>query len=109
MRLEHFEKSMAKLDRYFNKQLNADQLEIYYDRFKNVKATHFAWAVDRIIDNKKPNHFDFPTPAEIRALLPVEEHRPQALKPEDFEPYFPDKKEFAQFKRLLKRIGAKNK
>ena len=66
MTLYDFERGMKKLMSFFaRKQLDTEQLQSWYDKFKRCDTNAFFSGVDEITES---NRF-FPTPAELRAAV----------------------------------------
>lgn len=65
--LVFFSDEMRRLQSYFGKTLNKDQLDIWFERFKNFENEEFKEAVMAVIENESR----FPTPSVLAKFIDV--------------------------------------
>ena len=93
MDLRNFEKNMKRMCQRFNRKVDSDLFDIFYDRLSHIPEKAFDTITDAIIDDMK----FFPTPMEIKnRYFQWRKDNPQAAKVE----YYPDETDEEYFRRI---------
>lgn len=61
MQFKDFLKAMEKVCKFYDRELNEEQLKIWFERVKPLRINHFKGAIDHHIDTGR----FFPTPGEL--------------------------------------------
>ena len=83
-----FYSGMRKLEKWFKKTLDDDQMEMWLDKVRNIPTEPFNKIIDELIDQGRPNSF-LPTPEDMRkkwfnwlAINPERVHKAKEFCPE---------------------------
>ena len=88
IRLTDFEENIGKLVRWFKTKLNAEHTRTMYQKLQRWPVEALRFAVDEMIENKKPSPGNFPTVSELRSVMSVwvNNHPRECFARTEFDP-----------------------